>query len=198
MTGRFSLTVLGAGALIVALFAGGYALGRGSRVTTQQAVLVAAGARSLAYTHARRTAAADADRLGRSEGARRGRIAGNRQGAASGRAAGVKHLAKLRAAQAKAAKARAAQAAAANASAGGCPAGLVPQGTLACVLPGTANVGGASAGCGGDPYSTPTRYGGCIGPAAPPSSANSGPATNCPAGWIPVGSAGACAPASQP
>ena len=45
-------------------------------------------------------------------------------------------------------------------SSGGCPAGLVPHGTQACVLPGTANVGGQSAGCGGNPHSTPDRYGG--------------------------------------
>lgn len=71
-------------------------------------------------------------------------------------------------------------------SGNGCPSGLVPQGTQACARP-----NGDSAGCGGNPYSTPTRSGGCIGPAHPPSS---GPATNCPPGQVPVGVTGACAP----
>jgi hypothetical protein len=73
-------------------------------------------------------------------------------------------------------------------AAAGCPAGLVPQGTEACVRP-----GGAPAGCGGNPYSTPSRYGGCIGPAHPPST---GRATHCPPGQRPAGDTGACAPSS--
>lgn len=85
-------------------------------------------------------------------------------------------------------EAAARQAAAQQAASNGCPSGLVPEGTEACVLP-----GGQSAGCGGDPYSTPTRNGGCIGPAHPPST---GPATNCPPGQVPVGETGACAPAA--
>jgi hypothetical protein len=80
------------------------------------------------------------------------------------------------------------RAAAQRAASDGCPGGLVPEGTEACVLP-----GGQSAGCGDDPYSTPTRSGGCIGPAHPPST---GPATNCPPGEVPAGETGACAPAA--
>src|SRR5437763_14620687 len=77
-----------------------------------------------------------------------------------------------------------------RAHAGGCPRGLVPEGTAACVKP-----GGAPAGCGGNPYSTPTRHGGCIGPAHPPST---GPATHCPPGQVPAGTTGACAPPQAP
>ena len=69
----------------------------------------------------------------------------------------------------------------------GCPPGLVRQGTQACV-----QAGGNPAGCGGDRYSTPTKSGGCIGPAHPPTPpAQPG---DCPPGQVPVGQTGACAP----
>ena len=48
-------------------------------------------------------------------------------------------------------------------------------------------------GCGGDPYAYRGANGVCIGPAHPPSSGPASPA-DCPAGQMPVGVTGACAP----
>jgi hypothetical protein len=150
-----------------------------------------ASTRVIAYDAVLRTAAARGRDLGYEQGLAAGRVAGGTAAARAGRRDGASFLARQAATLARSS--------ASSGSSGGCPAGLVPQGTQACVLPGTASVGGQSAGCGGNPYSTPDRYAGCIGPAAPPSPANAGPATNCPAGQVPVGSAGACAPSgSQP
>jgi hypothetical protein len=174
--------------LIVAVATASFAIGRSSRTSAQGAALAGASARSSAYAAAVRTGAARGRATGDARGLIKGRAAGVNNGSRAGNAAAAKLVA--------AASKQEAVSATVSGSSGSCPAGLVPQGTEACVVPGTASVGGESAGCGGDPYSTPDRYGGCIGPAAPPSAANSGPATNCPAGEVPVGTAGACAPSS--
>lgn len=179
----------------------GFAAGRTSRPTVSQASRAQATTRAAAYHRADETASASAARVGAAHGRAAGEQPGDSAGAKAGTRDGARLLARRRAAQAvaaAAARARSATTTGGESTAGtGCPGDLVPEGTEACVLPGTQSVGGQSAGCGGDPYSTPSRSGGCIGPAAPPSPANAGPATNCPPGQVPVGSAGACAPSAS-
>lgn len=48
-------------------------------------------------------------------------------------------------------------------------------------------------GCGGDPYAYRSSDGTCVGPAHPPSGGPADP-SDCPAGQVPVGVTGACAP----
>lgn len=187
MTFRRGVGSIAIVALVVGAFAACFALARSSRATTHQAAAVRAFGWSSAYGHTRLPALGKGRSTGYQAGTKAGDAAGDRAGVHAGTRAGRKVLAKRQAAAA---------AAAAKTRARSCPGGLVPQGAAACVIPGTAAVGGQSAGCGGNPYATPTRSGGCIGPAAPPSAANAGPATSCPAGQVPVGSAGACAPRS--
>lgn len=163
--------------IVVALGVGGYALGRSSRTPESDISSINSGARAAAYS----TAYRKAFQASRKQGYAHGLIAGEGNGHANGSRAGTLHgegEARHRVAQ---------QAAQRQRESTGCPAGLVPEGTEACVEP-----GGQSAGCGGDPYSTPTRSGGCIGPAHPPTP----PATpeSCPPGQVPVGETGACAP----
>lgn len=168
--------------LVGALGVVGFVVGQSSRTTVRQAATSEASARVIAYEATWRLALARGHELGYAQGRAAARAAGAKAGARAGRSDGARFLASQTTTSAS------------SQASNGCPAGLVAQGTQACVLPGTASVGGQSAGCAGDPYSTPDRYGGCIGPAAPPSAANAGPATSCPAGQVPAGSAGACAP----
>ncbi len=194
----FSVCVLALAAVGMAAFA----IGRSGRTSASEAARVASSSRATAYEVAYRSAAASGRGLGNAQGGSDGRAAGSRGGVRDGHRAGARVLARRRAAAAAArAKAAAAATAAAttsnNSPNAACPGNLVPQGTEACVVRGTSAEGGQFAGCGGDPYATPSRAGGCIQAANPPiPGVNEGPATNCSAGQVPVGQRGACAPSS--
>lgn len=167
---RVALAAIFGTLAVLALGVGGFALGRSDRTSKAAARDAEQSARAQAFTASDSAAYHAAWSRGYAAGLKRGELHGRQAGATTGRRKG-KVVADQRAASAS----------------GGCPSGLVPEGTEACVEP-----GGQSAGCGGDPYSTPTRSGGCIGPAHPPTSAAT-PAS-CPAGQVPVGETGACAP----
>jgi hypothetical protein len=164
-------------AVIAVTAAIGHVVGRANAPTDAEA----RAKRAEAWLTAAGRAAPGAFAVGRE----RGITAGTRQGRRRGRKTGERRGARVAAKDFAAAQPPATTTTSAQSS--GCPPGLEPSGTEACALP-----GGASAGCGGDPYSTPTTSGGCIGPAHPPS----GPAQpeDCPPGQIPVGVTGACAP----
>ncbi len=166
--------------LLVAAAIGGYTLGVSSKTSRAKATTMRRTAQRSAYQLAFNASLVAA----RKRGERAGFNAGLRRGAAAGARAGKKDGSAIAARKRSATTAK-------PSSSGGCPSGLVPMGTQACVRPGTASVGGEPAGCGGNPYSTPSRSGGCIGPAHGPTS---GPATNCPPGQVPAGVTGACAP----
>lgn len=180
---------LGVLCTVVAVAAGllSYALAHSARTTAREAAATRSTAQHAAFAVAERTAAGHAEAAGYAVGSAAGRKAADAQGTRAGERAGAALLAKRRAAGGTSSNV--------VTSSGACPSGLVPQGTEACVLPYERAAYGNSAGCGGDPYSTPDREGGCIGPASPPP-AVPGPAKNCPAGSVPVGEEGACAPAS--
>lgn len=157
--------------LVVGFGIAGFALGRSDHTTRT----VVEADTQIAKTRAFAAASATSYRTSRRDGYARGLQQGEHRGRSAGKTAGRR-------------KGLVVTAQKASAASTGCPSGLVPEGTQACVKP-----GGQSAGCGGDPYSTPTRTGGCIGPGHPPSSAAT-PET-CPSGQVPVGQTGACAPA---
>jgi hypothetical protein len=167
---RVALAAILGTLLVVGLGVGGFALGRSHRTSKATDHADERIARAQALT----TADAAAYRASWSRGYTAGLKAGEHHGRQAGTIAGHR-------------KGRAVASQRATSEGSGCPSGLVPEGTEACVEP-----GGQSAGCGGDPYSTPTRSGGCIGPAHPPTSAAT-PAS-CPSGQVPVGETGACAP----
>jgi hypothetical protein len=185
MKGRIVVLLSVAATLtVVVVGLAAYVLAHGSRVSQSEALTAGQAAERAAYAAAWTTGEARGKADGYGQGVAAGRDAGQHHGSHAGRRAGL-------AARAKRLAAAAAERAT---STGSCPPGLVPQGTAACVKPGTESVGGESAGCGGNPYATPDRFGGCIGPAHPPSS---GPAKECPPGWVPAGQTGACAPAES-
>jgi hypothetical protein len=173
--------VVAAVAVILAA-AAGYTFGHSRAASKHDATR----AQATAYTHALHQPKPVAARVGLSRGRNDGINHGRAVGLRRGRNAGVQAANNANATAA--ATPPTAPSGGSGATGDGCPAGLVPSGTQACALP-----GGGSAGCAGDPYSTPTRSGGCIGPAHPPSN---GPARaqDCPPGQVPVGVTGACAP----
>lgn len=135
-----------------------------------------AAGRAVAVRSAQPAAARQARTIGSLRGKRLGRRAGGRAGNDDGRERGVKaaeNLATELEAQQQLQQEQATADRAAELRAQGVPPGLGPL------------------GCGGDPYAA---YGpdGCIAAAHPPT----GPAQpeDCPAGQVPVGITGACAP----
>ena len=165
-------------AVIAITAAIGYVVGKANAPTAAEARAAQADARLTAAGHPAPAAFA--------VGRRRGLTEGTKQGRRRGRMTGERRGARVAAKDFAAAQPPATTTTSAPTSA--CPPGLEPSGTEACALP-----GGASAGCGGDPYSTPTTSGGCIGPAHPPSTGPAQP-EDCPPGQVPVGVTGACAP----